>query len=41
MAARRNSPFAAALVDRMMMAGLEVNQRFRLVHDGALAATDK
>jgi hypothetical protein len=25
----------------MMTAGLEVNQSFRLVHDEALAATDK
>jgi hypothetical protein len=36
-----NSPFAAALVHRMMTARLEVNQSFRLVHDEVLAATDK
>ena len=39
--AGENSPFAAALVRRMLTPGLEVNQIFRLVHDEVLAATDK
>jgi uncharacterized caspase-like protein len=36
-----NSPFAAALVDRMPTAGLEINQLFRLVHDDVYASTNK
>ena len=37
----QNSPFATALVGRMLTPGLEVNQLFRLVHDEVLVATNK
>ena len=36
-----NSPFASALVRRMLTPGLEVNQIFRLVHDEVLVETEK
>ena len=39
--AGQNSPFASALVRRMLTPGLEVNQIFRLVHDEVLAETEK
>lgn len=37
----QNSPFASALVRRMLTPGLEVNQIFRLVHDEVLVETEK
>jgi tetratricopeptide (TPR) repeat protein len=37
----KNSPFATALVERIAVPGLEINQLFRLVHDDVLARTDK
>jgi hypothetical protein len=37
----QNSPFATALVGRMLTPGLEVNQLFRLVHGEVLVATNK
>ena len=37
----QDSPFATALVQRLTVPGLEINQLFRLVHDDVYAATDK
>jgi tetratricopeptide (TPR) repeat protein len=37
----QDSPFATALVQRLAVPGLEINQLFRLVHDDVYAATDK
>ncbi len=37
----QDSPFAAAVVKRMLMPGLEINRLFRLVHDDVFASTNK
>ena len=37
----QDSPFAAALVERMSPPGLEITQLFRLVHDQVYAPTNK
>ncbi len=37
----QDSPFATAVVKRMLMPGVEINRLFRLVHDDVFASTNK
>jgi tetratricopeptide (TPR) repeat protein len=38
---QQDSPFATAVVKRMLMPGIEINRLFRLVHDDVFASTNK